>query len=152
MADVCVRQPRPQRLKSRLIKDGRDREQGRLHRVHLLHLQGPRCCQRQISKVQPAQTVFLACFRPGETIFGSEFRMGFGGKGANQCVMAARLGAATTIVAKVETNAVQNYSDFGLCKSENLHQVRLLTFVDLHCRSVEMSTAWPTRPTFLSRT
>jgi len=39
--------------------------------------------------------------RPGETIFGSEFRMGFGGKGANQCVMAARLGAATTIVAKV---------------------------------------------------
>ena len=27
--------------------------------------------------------------------------MGFGGKGANQCVMAARLGAATTIVAKV---------------------------------------------------
>ena len=46
-------------------------------------------------------------------------------------------------------NAVQNYSDFGLCKSENL---RLLTFVDLHCRSVEMSTAWPTRPTFLSRT
>jgi len=39
--------------------------------------------------------------RPGETIFGSEFRMGFGGKGANQCVMAARLGAGTTIVAKV---------------------------------------------------
>ena len=28
--------------------------------------------------------------------------MGFGGKGANQCVMAAKLGAATTIVAKVE--------------------------------------------------
>ena len=104
----------------------------------------PRCSQ--------CKTVFIACCRPGETIFGSEFRMGFGGKGANQCVMAARLGAATTIVAKVETNAVQNYSDFGLCKSENLHQVRLLTFVDLHCRSVEMSTAWPTRPTFLSRT
>jgi len=39
--------------------------------------------------------------QPGETIFGSEFFMGFGGKGANQCVMAARLGADTTIVAKV---------------------------------------------------
>ena len=103
VAGVCVQQPRPQRLISRLIKDGREREQDRLHRIHLLHLQGPRCCQRQISKVQPTQTVFIACFRPGETIFGSEFRMGFGGKGANQCVMAARLGAATTIVAKVET-------------------------------------------------
>ena len=55
----------------------------------------PRCSQ--------CKTVFTACCRPGETIFGSEFRMGFGGKGANQCVMAARLGAATTIVAKVET-------------------------------------------------
>jgi len=39
--------------------------------------------------------------KPGETIFGSDFFMGFGGKGANQCVMAARLGASTTIVAKV---------------------------------------------------
>ena len=49
-------------------------------------------------------------------------------------------------------NAVQNYSDFGLCKSENLHQVLLLTFVDLHCRSVEMSMVRPTRPTSLSKT
>ena len=48
-----------------------------------------------------AKATFLLLLRPGETIFGSEFRMGFGGKGANQCVMAARLGAATTIVAKV---------------------------------------------------
>lgn len=39
--------------------------------------------------------------KPGETISGSDFFMGFGGKGANQCVMAARLGAQTTIVGKV---------------------------------------------------
>jgi len=39
--------------------------------------------------------------KPGETILGSEFFMGFGGKGANQCVMAAKLGAQTTIVGKV---------------------------------------------------
>ena len=39
--------------------------------------------------------------KPGETIFGSDFFMGFGGKGANQCVMAARMGAETTIVGKV---------------------------------------------------
>jgi len=37
----------------------------------------------------------------GETIFGSEFFMGFGGKGANPCVMAARLGAQVSMVGKV---------------------------------------------------
>jgi len=39
--------------------------------------------------------------KPGETILGTDFFMGFGGKGANQCVMAARLGAETVIVGKV---------------------------------------------------
>lgn len=39
--------------------------------------------------------------KPGETIHGTEFIKGFGGKGANQCVMAARLGAQTAMVAKV---------------------------------------------------
>ena len=39
--------------------------------------------------------------KAGETIHGTKFSMGFGGKGANQCVMAARLGAKTAMVAKV---------------------------------------------------
>ena len=39
--------------------------------------------------------------RAGETVHGSHFRSGFGGKGANQCVMAARLGARAAMVAKV---------------------------------------------------
>nr|XP_058961430.1 ribokinase-like [Pocillopora verrucosa] len=39
--------------------------------------------------------------KAGETIHGDKFVMGFGGKGANQCVMAARLGAKTAMVAKV---------------------------------------------------
>ena len=39
--------------------------------------------------------------RAGETVLGSQFKTGFGGKGANQCVMAARLGARTAMVAKV---------------------------------------------------
>ena len=77
------------------------RERKCLHCVHLLHLQGPRCSQQQVSEVKSKISSFNPSLRPGETIFGSEFRMGFGGKGANQCVMAARLGAATTIVAKV---------------------------------------------------
>lgn len=39
--------------------------------------------------------------KPGETISGSEFFMGFGGKGANQCVMGAKLGCKAVIVGKV---------------------------------------------------
>ena len=39
--------------------------------------------------------------RPGETLVGHGFQMGFGGKGANQAVMAARLGASVSMVAKV---------------------------------------------------
>lgn len=37
----------------------------------------------------------------GETLHGSRFRMGFGGKGANQAVMAARLGGEVTMVSKL---------------------------------------------------
>lgn len=39
--------------------------------------------------------------QPGETIHGHRFTTGYGGKGANQAVMAARLGAAVTFVGKV---------------------------------------------------
>jgi ribokinase len=39
--------------------------------------------------------------RLGETLAGREFRQGFGGKGANQAVMAARLGAIVTVVTAV---------------------------------------------------
>ena len=42
--------------------------------------------------------------KPGETIHGTRFSIGFGGKGANQCVMAARMGAKTAMVAKVEVS------------------------------------------------
>jgi len=38
----------------------------------------------------------------GETLHGDKFSIGFGGKGANQCVMAARLGAKTAMIAKVD--------------------------------------------------
>jgi ribokinase len=39
--------------------------------------------------------------RPGETLHGDDFRMGYGGKGANQAVMAARLGARVAMVTRV---------------------------------------------------
>ncbi|HEV2446522.1 MAG TPA: ribokinase [Candidatus Sulfopaludibacter sp.] len=39
--------------------------------------------------------------RPGETIFGREFHLGFGGKGANQAVAARLCGAEVAMIARV---------------------------------------------------
>ena len=41
---------------------------------------------------------------PGETVMGDRFAMGFGGKGANQAVMAARLGARVSMVGALGEN------------------------------------------------
>jgi ribokinase len=43
--------------------------------------------------------------KPGETLGGQSLFMGMGGKGANQAVMAARLGAKVTFVARVGNDA-----------------------------------------------
>jgi ribokinase len=43
--------------------------------------------------------------QPGETLAGHGFHLGFGGKGANQAVMAARLGASVALVARVGADA-----------------------------------------------
>ena len=37
----------------------------------------------------------------GETIEGKKFEKGFGGKGANQCVQAAKLGGQVAMIGKV---------------------------------------------------
>ena len=37
----------------------------------------------------------------GETITGSAFQTGFGGKGANQCVIAGKLGASVAMVGAI---------------------------------------------------
>ncbi|KAG9268865.1 ribokinase [Astyanax mexicanus] len=57
--------------------------------------------------------------KAGETIHGHKFFIGFGGKGANQCVQAARLGAKTAMVGKVGkdffgNNYIQNFKDNGV--------------------------------------
>jgi|SRR5215469_7266254 len=39
--------------------------------------------------------------RPGETVFGNRFQLGFGGKGANQAVAASLCGARVSMVARV---------------------------------------------------
>jgi ribokinase len=57
--------------------------------------------------------------RPGETIFGQRFDLGFGGKGANQAVAARLCGADVVMVAKVGNDlfgeaTVRNFSSFGI--------------------------------------
>ena len=39
--------------------------------------------------------------QPGETLHGTRFTTGYGGKGANQAVVAARLGADVAFIARV---------------------------------------------------
>ena len=42
----------------------------------------------------------------GETLLGSQFTLGYGGKGGNQAVMAARLGADVAIVTRIGTDSL----------------------------------------------
>ena len=55
----------------------------------------------------------------GETLHGTRFQIGFGGKGANQAVMAAKLGARVTMISKVGRdvfgeNTIKNFQEFGV--------------------------------------
>jgi ribokinase len=65
-------------------------------------------------------TTFTDVFpRPGETLFGRSFEMGFGGKGANQAVAARLCGADVVMVAKVGKDifgqaTIDNFASFGI--------------------------------------
>ncbi len=55
----------------------------------------------------------------GETLHGTRFHIGFGGKGANQAVMAAKLGADVTVIAKLGRDVFgedtrKNFERFGI--------------------------------------
>ncbi len=57
--------------------------------------------------------------RMGETLHGWKFHMGFGGKGANQAVMAAKLGAQVSMVTKVGRdifgeNTLENFRSYDI--------------------------------------
>jgi ribokinase len=57
--------------------------------------------------------------RPGETLAGTAWQLGFGGKGANQAVTAARLGARVSMIAKIGCDAfgertLQNFAEQGI--------------------------------------
>ncbi len=65
-------------------------------------------------------TTFIdALPRPGETIFGKHFDLGFGGKGANQAVAARLCGANVRMVARVGNDlfgpaTIKNFESFGI--------------------------------------
>src|SRR6267378_5873388 len=57
--------------------------------------------------------------KPGETIFGQKFDLGFGGKGANQAVAARLCGADVFMVARVGddlfgTSTIENFKKLGI--------------------------------------
>jgi ribokinase len=57
--------------------------------------------------------------RPGETIFGRNFDLGFGGKGANQAIAARLCGAEVVMVARVGSDlfgeaTINNFRSFGV--------------------------------------
>jgi ribokinase len=57
--------------------------------------------------------------RMGETLHGDRFHMGFGGKGANQAIMAAKLGGDVTMVTKLGQdvfgeNTLKNFKSWGV--------------------------------------
>jgi|SRR5579862_6207484 len=63
--------------------------------------------------------------KPGETIFGQKFDLGFGGKGANQAVAARLCGAEVFMVARVGEDlfgpaTVENFKKFGIDASHVL--------------------------------
>jgi ribokinase len=55
----------------------------------------------------------------GETLHGNRFHMGYGGKGANQAIMAAKLGGEVTMVTKLGQdvfgqNTLENFKTWGV--------------------------------------
>ncbi|HEX4784637.1 MAG TPA: ribokinase, partial [Candidatus Sulfotelmatobacter sp.] len=74
-------------------------------------------------------TTFTNVFpKPGETIFGQKFDLGFGGKGANQAVAARLCGADVFMVARVGSDL------FGPATIENFRKLGIDT---THVKQVE---------------
>src|SRR5437667_11997530 len=79
---------------------------------------------RPVNPVMGSAKVDLTTFndafpRPGQTIFGKSFDLGFGGKGANQAVAARLCGANVAMVAKVGNDlfgpaTIKNFESPGI--------------------------------------
>ncbi len=78
---------------------------------------GKRPCIAVVGSANIDLTTFTNQFpRPGETIFGQKFDLGFGGKGANQAVAARLCGAEVFMVARVGSDL------FGPATIENFRR------------------------------
>lgn len=81
----------------------------------------------------------------GETLIGDSFHLGYGGKGANQAVMAAKLGAQVTMVTKLGRDVfgdgtLKNYREQGIDDTYVLFDDKLSSgvapiFVDAEARN-----------------
>lgn len=81
----------------------------------------------------------------GETLIGDAFHLGYGGKGANQAVMAAKLGAQVTMVTKLGRDVfgdgtLKNYREQGIDDTYVLFDDKLSSgvapiFVDAEARN-----------------
>ena len=61
---------------------------------------------------------YIPCYpKPGETVRGDKFLFDFGGKGANMCIIAAKLGGQNAMIAMVGDDAfgretIRNFKKF----------------------------------------
>lgn len=77
-----------------------------------------------------ACNIDLICYVPrmpsiGETLHGSKFQIGFGGKGANQAVMAAKLGANVSMITKLGQDTfgedtLKNFQSYNI-NTDHIH-------------------------------
>ncbi|XP_024886355.1 ribokinase-like [Temnothorax curvispinosus] len=69
--------------------------------------------------------------KPGETIVGTRFEKNYGGKGANQCVTAAKLGGSTALIASLGSDPfAQEYLE--IFRKENVDASRVKIQSDKH--------------------
>ncbi|XP_014226504.1 ribokinase-like [Trichogramma pretiosum] len=78
--------------------------------------------------------------KPGETLEGSKFEQGFGGKGANQCVTAARLGASTLFVTALGSDAL-GHDYMKKLKDENVSTDEVLIKDKIHTGVAQIAVA-----------
>lgn len=63
---------------------------------------------------------YIPCYpKPGETVRGDKFLFDFGGKGANMCIIAAKLGGQNAMIAMVGDDAfgretIRNFKKFAV--------------------------------------
>ncbi|MFW6139421.1 MAG: ribokinase [Spirochaetota bacterium] len=81
-------------------------------------MSGPRICVVGASNIDLISYV-KRLPKMGETLHGTRFHMGFGGKGANQAVMAAKLDAQVSMITKLGKdmfgeNTLKNFKSFGI--------------------------------------